>query len=341
MIQQLSVANTTYYLYGCNFTFDQTWFARTQAIARIAYCMELQNATRGYHWVYASMDPFTSDIGKVGVPTADRATMWQTYVSNLNIYASENIANPVVTTGVGHRQRQHRVLAQQLRPGQHAGHPGCAQQAERHERVRFRRRVCRRHGRPRLDAEFHNYLSGHTVFAMNAFGTNGRTPCLGIGNNTTFTMADGTQDPDWTFYYNAGLYTVKNIYVLAKPGAPLPVMETGSKPDIWNQPVSQSILSGHNAVFTVLAPYATAYQWRKNGQPISGATGCCLTFTPADLGDNGTYTCWLRLRHGLLCQPKRHADGLRSDRSAAALECHALQAACSRKEQSLKRRGGA
>jgi len=289
LIHQLSLANTATYQYGCPYTVDQSLFTRTQAIDRIAYCMELQNAARGYHWVYVSMNAFTTDITKIGVPTADRATLLQMYVSNLNIYASANIAGTAVTTGVG-------VTAGNIEfwPSNYGGSndkniPGALGVLSGGTNVfdfgdGGGPNTAAGHG----SMQVHNYLNGHTIFALNRFGSNNSTPCIGIGNNTNFVQS-GQQDPDWTFYSNAGLYTIKNLYVLAKPGALLTPSETGSIPSFWDHPESLSVLSGQPAEFNVYAPGATRYQWRKNGQWIEGATGCCLQLTPADLGDNGTY----------------------------------------------------
>ena len=288
LIHQLAVGNTANYQYGCTYTVDQSLFTRTQAIDRVAYCMELQNAARGYHWVYVSMNAFTDDITKIGVPTADRATLLQMYVSNLNIYASANIADSAVTTGVGITSGNIEFWPSNYGGSNDKNIPGALGVVNGTNVFDFGDgggpSILAGHG----SMQVHNYLKGHTIFAMNRFGANNQTPCLGIGNNTNFTQS-GQLDPDWTFYSNAGQYTTKNIYVLAKPGAPLTPTPTGSLPTIWDHPKSLSVLSGQPATFTVYAPDAFAYQWRKNGQRIEGATGCILRINPTDLGDNGIY----------------------------------------------------
>ncbi len=63
-------------------------------------------------------------------------------------------------------------------------------------------------------------------------------------------------------------------------------------PSISAQPVSQSILVGGGATFSVsvrgTAPIS--YQWRKNGSPISGATTATLAISGAQLADAGGYS---------------------------------------------------
>ena len=63
-------------------------------------------------------------------------------------------------------------------------------------------------------------------------------------------------------------------------------------PVIGTQPVSQSVLSGQPATFSVAAtgtPTPT-FQWRKNGVAISGATSTTLTLAATTAADAGNYT---------------------------------------------------
>ena len=63
-------------------------------------------------------------------------------------------------------------------------------------------------------------------------------------------------------------------------------------PVISRPPAGQNLLAGS---FVTLAVHATGgtpltYQWRKNGNPIAGATGAALSFAPIASGDAGAYT---------------------------------------------------
>jgi lysophospholipase L1-like esterase len=281
LIHQLAIGNSVNWANGCNYTVDESRFAQTQAFDRVAYCLEV--VTNGqYKWVYVSMNAFTTDLTKIGVPTADRGALWQQYVSNLNVYASDNVANTAVTTGTGIATGNIEFWPSNYGAGNDKSIPGASASAFDFGDGGGPSATAAGHG----SMQVHNYLQSHTIFALNHFGANGSTPAIGIGNNTFFTQA-GNQDPDWTFYYNAAQYTTKNLYVLVRPGAS--PAGSGTPPSIWSQPRSQTVYLGDLARMTVYAPTATAYQWRKNGALIPGATQSWLEFSPSAASDSGVY----------------------------------------------------
>merc|ERR1719491_2205073 len=57
-------------------------------ITRIAYYMQLINEKNVIQWVWVSMDAFTEDILKIGVPTVGSKAIFQQDVLNLNIKSS-------------------------------------------------------------------------------------------------------------------------------------------------------------------------------------------------------------------------------------------------------------
>jgi len=278
LIHQLAITNISIYTAGANYTLDESLY-QTQTFDRVAYCLEL--VTNGVSkWVYVSMDAFTSDLSKIGLPTADRGAMFQQYVSNMNVYASANVANLAVTTGVftagniefwpsnyGNTNDKNIPGASATLydfgdgggpNGTTAGH-GCMQ--------------------------VHNYLQGYTIFAIDHFGANGEVPALGIGNNPVWS----NNDPDWTFTYNAPTYSAKNLYVLAHWGnTPAPLL-SGTLPLVYINPVSRTTHFGESASFFVQTSGATAYQWRHNGAWIPGATRSWLDVNPAKTRDAGSY----------------------------------------------------
>ena len=61
------------------------------------------------------------------------------------------------------------------------------------------------------------------------------------------------------------------------------------KPSITTQPVSQSVVAGQTATFSVVAASSgtLAYQWKKNGTTITGATSSSYTTSATSSADNG------------------------------------------------------
>jgi hypothetical protein len=62
------------------------------------------------------------------------------------------------------------------------------------------------------------------------------------------------------------------------------------QPSIETQPQNRICGPGGSASFQVIAANATTYQWRFNGEDISGQTSAALTLTNIQMADFGTYT---------------------------------------------------
>ncbi len=94
---------------------------------------------------------------------------------------------------------------------------------------------------------------------------------------------------------DAGTYTVvatNSVSSATSNGATLTVSAAATAPSITTQPNSQSTTPGGSVTFTAAAsgnPTPT-YQWRKDGNPIGGATNASLTLNNVQAGDAGTYT---------------------------------------------------
>ena len=290
LVYQLPVQNTLNYISaGAPYTIDESRFFSTQTFDRVAYCLELLTTNGVYKWAYVSMDAFTADKAKIGVPTPDRGAFWQQYVSNLNVYASANVANISVTTGVGiaagniefwpssYNQNNDKAIPGALGVVSGTNYFDCGDSTGN---------AGAGHG----CMQIHNYLAGHTILAFNHFGNNNQVSSLGIGNNTNFTSA-GNIDYDWTFNYNGPLYSTKNLYVFVRPGPTPPALagSAGVAPAILTQPRAQVVHERETFYFSVQATGATRYQWRRNGVPITGATLAYLEVPNAHTANEGTY----------------------------------------------------
>lgn len=70
------------------------------------------------------------------------------------------------------------------------------------------------------------------------------------------------------------------------------VVTLASGPSITTQPANATACVGASTSFSVVASGSSlSYQWRKNGNPIGGATSDTLTLNPVSAGDVGSYDC--------------------------------------------------
>lgn len=104
----------------------------------------------------------------------------------------------------------------------------------------------------------------------------GGSPLNGAGQDlSAFFTTDITGATRTTWDIGAYNYTASNV-----------------APAITTSPLSQSVASGTNVIFTAAAtgvPTPT-WQWKKGGVDIPGATSATYTITGAVVGDAGTYT---------------------------------------------------
>ena len=82
---------------------------------------------------------------------------------------------------------------------------------------------------------------------------------------------------------------MKNIYVFVRPLA-TGATSLGNGPEILLQPDPETVrrVGTGDIVLSVYAPDAVSYQWRKDGVPISNATGRELVITDK-VASRGTY----------------------------------------------------
>jgi hypothetical protein len=167
---------------------------------RVAYYLELDS-----QWVYASMDAFTTDADRIGVPGHNGVNgnggtaIWQ-FLTNMNVYASSGAG---VATGTdiqtgniefwgGNYQTDNTLPV----PGANGGTFDFGDNAS---------------GGSHGSMQIHNHGAGETLFAYNRWGgyASGASS-IGIGNSPS-------GHPDWTFRQNAASYTTKNLAVMVRP----------------------------------------------------------------------------------------------------------------------------
>ena len=167
---------------------------------RVGYFMELLPSGGGRQWIWTSMDAFTTEAGKIGVPTMKSGIFHQTTVKGLKVLSNV----PGVTNGEG-LSGQLEFWPHNYGPMNAAKVPGASEDLWDFGDA------------PMPPAEGYGSMQVHqiaakeTVFAINQW-RGGPGADLGIGNSS--------KDPktrDWTFSGNAGSFESARLRVFVRP----------------------------------------------------------------------------------------------------------------------------
>ncbi|HCE45297.1 MAG TPA: hypothetical protein DET40_17290 [Lentisphaeria bacterium] len=161
---------------------------------RIAYYVELKTETGGLQYVYVSMDAFTDDLGKIGVPTSESKASFQQLITNMNVHS--NVKG--IVTGKGLKGNI------EFWPNNYKEKNGKAVPNASDSVFDFGDEISKEMGYGSM--QVHNYEAKQTIFAFNAW-RDGKNADLGLGNSTGKSL-------DWTFTKNTSSYTVKRIKIL-------------------------------------------------------------------------------------------------------------------------------
>jgi len=162
---------------------------------RIAYCLELSDANMNTQDIYVSMDAFTDDPGKIGVPVFGLGEHFQQNVADLNVYS--NVKG--IVTGTHLDGGNLEFWPNNYGPQNSANVPNASSDA-----LDF--------GDQPTDPEdgygsmqVHNHNAKQTLFAINHW-REGAHADIGIGNQPV-------NNPDWTFAGNASSYPAMRLRV--------------------------------------------------------------------------------------------------------------------------------
>ena len=165
---------------------------------RVAYCLELQDATGDTHGVYVSVDAFTDDLGKIGVPVSGIGERFQRNVTNMDVFS--NVKE--IVTGTGLSGGNIEFWPNNYGPGNSSHVPNASGDI-----FDF--------GDEPADPEngygsmqLHNHDARQTLFAINNW-SGGAQADIGIGNQPQ-------GNPDWTFAKNAGGYRTMRLRILVR-----------------------------------------------------------------------------------------------------------------------------
>lgn len=193
LVYDLNLANL-----GGDIHYDKDFHAQVVGpFDRVAYFLELQEPGKPVRWVYVSMEAFTTDPAKLGVPTLASKAVFQQKVANMTVLSNvEGIATGTGLTG------NLEFWPHNYGPKNATNVPNASDKVWDFGDERM----------PPADGygcmQVHNPQAKQTVFAVNHW-TAGAKADVGIGNSN--------KDPrtrDWTFVANAEKYVVKRLRVL-------------------------------------------------------------------------------------------------------------------------------
>jgi sialate O-acetylesterase len=165
---------------------------------RIAYFLELQTADGNSQDIYVSMNAFTGDASKIGVPYFGSGEFYQQNVTNMDVYSSLSS----IVTGTGLTGGNIEFWPNNYGPANSANVPNASSA------------VFDFGDQPSDPADgygsmqVHNHDAKQTLFAINDW-KQGAGADVGIGNQPQ-------GNPDWTFAYNAKNYPVMRLVVLVR-----------------------------------------------------------------------------------------------------------------------------
>jgi pectate lyase len=114
-------------------------------------------------------------------------------------------------------------------------------------------------------------------------------PVAGDGGAGSTKPLTATGTASTSYMASSSSQLALSVLVLAPSGG------TATPPTITTQPASQTVTVGSSASFSVVASGTAplAYQWKKNGTDITGATNSTLTIASAQTSDAGSYTVFV------------------------------------------------
>ena len=263
---------------------------------RIAYCMSLTANNGTKSWAWTSMEAFTDDLKKIGIPSAANGCVFQQKVNDLNVYASENKATLAVSEGgvvtgkhitTGNIEIWPSMFNRGTGPAEFGGDPG------RYDWNDGIGSLNDNYGQMQVN----NYGAEHTIWSVSAMYFTFNLG-IGIGNNTS-----DPDNVDWTMSQNATSYGERKLYVLVRKPAP--------KTEPWGVPTTfltsaDKVKAREGGLLTLKMPAldAVAWQWYKDDELLEGANGPCLEIANAKAEDGGVYRCLVSTDIGASLSPE-------------------------------------
>jgi len=169
----------------------------TKPFDRVAYFIELQPGNAETKYLYVSMDAFTNDVKKIGVPTTASGARFQQNVSRMNVVS--NVKG--ITQGTALTTGNIEFWNSNYGPQNGKKVPNASDGT-------FDFGDAASGGEGYGSMQVHNYEARQTLFAINHWSQGGGAD-IGIGNQPQ-------NNPDWTFSSSAGQWRMKRLRVLVR-----------------------------------------------------------------------------------------------------------------------------
>jgi lysophospholipase L1-like esterase len=200
LVYSLDIPNKPNYTSNPIYTADHR--SEISGFTRIAYYLELQQPGGPLSFMWVSMDAFTADVSRIGVPTSSSGAFFQQPVTNMNVQSSV----PGIITGTNLSGGNIEFWPSNSSPSNNEGVPNASNAA-------FDWGDSPSPGNYG-SMQVHNHDARQVIFAFNRWGGAGGFADLGIGNRSGNYL-------DWIFAQNAGSYTLKTLQVYVMP-TPIP-----------------------------------------------------------------------------------------------------------------------
>ena len=213
LVYDLSIPNTAAFnVNSIPYTVDIRGSIADGSFDRIAYYLELDTGS-GLEYAYVSMDAFTDDAGKIGVPSrgpngsfTTAGEKFQQNVSNMNVVSNA----PGIVTGDGITTGNIEFWSSSYGGTNSAAVPNAVDSLfdfgdQPSGASHYGSMQIHNHD---LDGSGSG-TAGQTIIAYNRWASLAGE--LGIGNQPT-------GHPDWTFSNNIATYSVKTLQILVRPG---------------------------------------------------------------------------------------------------------------------------
>lgn len=171
---------------------------KIKSFDRIGYLLETSASDGGEQQIFVSMNAFTDDIKKIGIPTVASNASFQQSVESMDVFS--NVKG--ITTGTNFATGNIEFWPDNYGMPNSAGVKGASDAVYDFGDQKF----------PPVDGygsmQIHNFAAGQTLFAINHWLA-GNGADIGIGNSTG-------QTRDWTFTASGGNHSSKRLRVFVR-----------------------------------------------------------------------------------------------------------------------------